>query len=87
TAAASAAAVLKIETTLANAQMSRIEMRDPNKTYHKFAVNDLSTTTPNMNWALLLKDARINGADSVLAGNPEFLKKVNSMLTEVPMND
>lgn len=87
TAALSAASVLKIETALANAQYSRIEMRDPNKTYHKFAVSDLSATTPNMNWASLLKAARINGADSVLAGNPEFLKKVNNMLTEVPLSD
>ena len=87
TAAADAAAVLKIETTLAAAQMSRIEMRDPNKTYHKFAVKDLSATTSNLNWASILSEAKINGADSVLAGNPEFLKKVNSMLNEVPLND
>ncbi len=87
TAIASAASVLKIETTLANAQMSRIEMRDPNKTYHKFAVNDLSATTSNLNWSSILSEAKINGADSVLAGNPEFLKKVNAMLNEVPLND
>lgn len=87
TAAASATAVLKIETALANAQLSRIEMRDPNKTYHKFAVKDLSATTSNINWANVLSEAKIVGADSVLAGNPEFLKKVNSMLTEVPLSD
>ena len=85
--AADAAAVLKIETTLAAAQMSRIEMRDPNKTYHKFAVRDLSATTSNLNWASILSEAKINGADSVLAGNPEFLKKVNNMLNEVSLND
>ncbi len=87
TAAASAGRVLKIETALAAAQMSRIEMRDPNKTYHKFAVNDLSKTTSNINWAAALKEAKINGADSVLAGNPDFLKKVNAMLTEFSLND
>ncbi|MBS1669971.1 MAG: M13 family metallopeptidase [Bacteroidetes bacterium] len=87
TAAASATSVLKIETALANAQMSRIEMRDPNKTYHKFAVNDLSATTANLNWASILSEAKIKGVDSVLASNPEFLKKVNAMLNEVPLND
>jgi len=87
TAAASAVRVLKIETALAAAQMSRIEMRDPNKTYHKFAVKDLSATTPNINWAWVLNEAKIKGADSVLAGNPEFLKKVNAMLTEFSLND
>jgi len=87
TAAASAAGVLRIETSLAAAQMSRIEMRDPNKTYNKFSVTDLSKTTPYLNWAAILKEAKINGADSVLAGNPAFLQRVNSMLTEYALND
>ena len=84
TAAASAAAVLKIETTLAGAQMSRIQMRDPNATYNKFAVKDLSATTSHMDWAAILTDSKILGADSILVSNPSFLKKVNEMLETVP---
>jgi putative endopeptidase len=87
TAAASATAVLSIETKLANAQMSRIEMRDPNKTYNKFAVKDLSATTPNINWASVLSEAQIKGADSVIAGNPSFLKTVDGMLNDISIND
>lgn len=87
TAAASAASVLKIETALASAQMSRIQMRDPNATYHKFSVKEFSTTTPNMNWVAILKDARINGADSFLVANPAFIKTVNDMLVSVPANE
>jgi putative endopeptidase len=87
TAAASAASVLKIETTLANAQMSRIQMRDPNSTYHKYAVKDLSATTPNMDWATILRDSKIVGADSVVVGNPSFIKTANDMLVSVPVND
>jgi len=87
TAAASAASVLKIETALAKAQMSRIQMRDPNATYNKFAVKDLSATTPNMDWAMLLQNARIVGADSLLVNNPSFMKTANDMLTSVPAQD
>lgn len=87
TAAASAASVLKIETTLANAQMTRIQMRNPNATYNKFAVKDLTATTPNMNWAMILNDSKIVGADSVVVGNPAFLKTANDMLTSVPVQD
>ena len=84
TAAASAAAVLKIETTLAGAQMSRIQMRDPNATYNKFSVKDLSATTSHMDWAAILTDSKIIGADSILVSNPSFIKKVNEMLETVP---
>ncbi|RYE08433.1 MAG: M13 family peptidase, partial [Sphingobacteriales bacterium] len=46
-------AVLRIETALAKAQMSRTEMRDPYKTYNKFAIKDLTATTPSMDWSTL----------------------------------
>lgn len=87
TAAASAEAVLKIETALANSQMSRIQMRDPNATYNKFAVKDLSSITPNIDWAMMLRESKIMGADSLLVNNPGFMKKVNEMLVTVPVED
>ena len=43
-------AVMRIETALAKAQMPRVEMRDPYKTYNKFAWKDLSATTPSLDW-------------------------------------
>ncbi|MCW3087781.1 MAG: peptidase, partial [Sediminibacterium sp.] len=78
---------LKIETALANAQMTRVEMRNPNATYNKFAVKDLSATTSNMNWETILQDAHIQGADSVVVGNPAFLKTANAMLSDVPLSE
>lgn len=86
-ASASAEAVLKIETALANAQMSRIQMRDPNATYNKFAVRDLNGITPNIDWAMMLRDSKIMGADSLLVNNPGFMKRVNDMLVTVPAED
>lgn len=87
TAAMSSEAVLKIETALAKAQLSRVQMRDPNATYHKFAVKDLSALTPNMNWATLLAQSKIVGADSVVVTNPGFLKTANELLTSVPLTE
>ena len=43
----------RIEKALASAQMSRVEMRDPYKTYNKFAWKDLSATTPSIDWKML----------------------------------
>jgi putative endopeptidase len=79
-------AVMKIETTLAAAQMTRVELRDPYKTYNKFAVKDFSVITPNINWEAQLSEMKIN-ADSVLVNNPGFLKTVDSLLSAVPLQD
>jgi putative endopeptidase len=86
-ATANAEAILKIETALAKAQMSRIQMRDPNTVYNKFAVKDLTATTSNMNWADILSDSKIVGADSVVVASPAFLKTVNELLASVPLQE
>lgn len=82
-----AASVLKIETTLAKKQFSRVEMRDPYKLYNKYAVKDLSSLTPGINWQSLLEKMKINGADSVLVNNPPFLKTVDSLIADLPLDD
>lgn len=87
TAAASSASVLKIETALAKAQYSRVEMRDPYKTYNKFAIADLSATTGNIDWNKQLTDSKITGADSVVVSNPSFLKTYSDMLVSIPLNE
>lgn len=87
TAAAHADAVLRIETALAKAQMSRVEMRDPYKTYNKFAVKDFSATTPSINWSGMLGNLQLKGADSVVVNNPFFFKTVDALLTAVPLGD
>ncbi len=87
TAKSSATSVIKIETALAKAQMSRVEMRDPYKTYNKFSIKDLNTLTPNINWNVVLDDLKIKGADSIITNNPNFLKTADELLTELPISD
>ena len=87
TALASAMAVLKIETALANAQLSRVEMRDPYKVYNKFSVKDLSNITPGIDWNYMLQQMKVTTADSVLVNNPAFFKKAAAMLNELSLSD
>lgn len=84
---ASMDAVMRIETALAKLQYSRVEMRDPYKLYNKFSVQDLSATTPSMNWKNLLVQMKVNGADSVLVNNPNFLKSADLLLGALPLQD
>ncbi len=86
TAMVNAGTVMKIETVFARAQYPRVELRDPYKTYNKFSVKDLSDLTPNINWATLLDDMEIHGADSVVVNNPGFLKTFDSLLVALPLN-
>jgi len=86
-AAAGTDAVLRIENALAGAQMSRVEMRDPYKTYNKFAWKDLSATTPAIDWKAWAAQMQVTGADSLVVSNPSFLRSVNLLLTAVALDD
>ena len=78
--------IYNLEKALAIAQMSRVEMRDPQKTYNKYSLADLSKTTPDLDWTVLLKELNVNNADSILVNNPDFLKTANSLFDAVPVD-
>ncbi|WP_345951673.1 M13 family metallopeptidase [Mucilaginibacter sp. PAMB04274] len=86
-AAKNAATIFALETKLAEAQMTRVAMRDPNKTYNKFAIADLSKTTPHLNWAQLLPKLKVNGQDTVLVSSPSFLTAADGLLASTPVED
>ena len=79
--------IFNIEKTLAAAQMSRVEMRDPYKTYNKFSIADLSKSTPNLNWQTLLPLMKVNGQDTVLVNSPKFLTELNTLLGSASLED
>ena len=79
--------IFAIEKSLANSQMSRVEMRDPYKTYNKFSVADFAKTTPSINWTALLPKMKVNGQDTILVGAPKFFTDLNALLVATPVSD
>jgi putative endopeptidase len=85
---AKAVTVMQLETAMAQAQMSRVEMRDPNKLYNKFSLDGLTAKTPNLNWANILPELGYKvKQDSVIVSNPKFMMFVDSLLTKVSLDD
>ncbi|MGN6531943.1 MAG: M13 family metallopeptidase, partial [Ginsengibacter sp.] len=78
--------ILALETGLAKLQMTRVEMRDPKKTYNKFAVADFSKMTPGFDWKNLMATMKVTGADSILVNNPDFFKGADALFTAVPLD-
>lgn len=79
--------IFNFEKVLAAAQMSRVEMRDPYKTYNKFSVADFSKSTPNLNWQSLLPEMKVKGQDTLLVNSPAFFAELNKLLGTTPVND
>lgn len=79
--------VYKIEKQFAEAQMSRLEMRDPYATYNKLTVGELNKKTPDINWTTYLPKFKIKNQDTVLVSSPKFMVSLDGMLKSVPVAD
>ena len=53
----SAAAILKLETSLARVQWTRVDNRDPVKTYNKTRIGDLPALMPGYDWQRYVRSA------------------------------
>lgn len=85
---ANAVTVMQLETAMAQAQMSRVEMRDPNKLYNKFTIAELSAKTPNLNWVNILPELGYKEKqETVIVSNPKFMVFIDSLLNKVPLDD
>jgi putative endopeptidase len=84
-AATEAAAVLKIETALAKASMSRVDMRDPQKTYHIYTVAGLQKLTPDFDYSLYFKAVQARPFDTLDVATPEFFKGLNELIAKEPV--
>ena len=79
--------IFLLEKRLATAQMARVEMRDPYKTYNKFLLADFQKKTPLINWSEQFKLLGIPPQDSILVGAPNYLIEVNNTLTDTPIEN
>ena len=75
-----AAAVLTIETALAQGSMSRLEMRDPDKRYHIMTVAETQALSPDFNWEQFLAGEGMRSVTTLNVSSPGFVKTVNETL-------
>ncbi len=78
---ADADSVLRIETALAKASLTRVERRDPHKTYHMETVEELSKLAPSIDWPIYFKVQGAPGVAKLNVSQPEFMKAVETELT------
>lgn len=80
TAQAKAKAILGFETKLAAASRKLQDLRDPYKNYNKMSLGNMVKDYPNSQWDVALKTIGVKHIDSVIVGQPEFLKALNGLV-------
>jgi putative endopeptidase len=87
TAKANATKVMAIETRLAKASKSRVDLRDPYANYNKMSMAEFKKLMPNLNAAEMFQQMKLGAAKEVIVGQPAFFKELNTMLKAVPVAD
>jgi putative endopeptidase len=86
-AASQAQTVMSIETKLAGASMTRVERRDPQKTYHRMTPAQLQSLTPNFKWSDYFKTIGLARKTDVNVGQPKFFEEMNRQLASNSVAD
>ena len=76
--------VMDVETRLAKAFRSRVEMRDPEANYNKISLDDLKKQYPTFEWDTYLQELGLNGVKEIIVGQPNSLKEAADIINSLP---
>jgi putative endopeptidase len=85
-AAKETAAVMEIETALAQASTPRVDLRDPENRYHIYTVTDFQKLTPDFDYSVYFKDIKIGHFDTLNVATPNFFKVFNELIAKEPVD-
>lgn len=85
-AAQKAQGILALETQLAENSMSRVERRDPDKTYNMRSVEELQKSTPNFKWDDYFTKAGCPSFENLNVGMPDFIAALDKVVDNTDLN-
>lgn len=86
-AAKQAQAILALETRLAKASLTKVELRDPANQYHLVSIDDANKVTAHFPWEKFFASQNIKDVKSFSLSQPKFFTEMDKMLGEIPMAD
>jgi len=77
--------IMNVETALARASMTNVEVRDPVATYHKMTRDELQQLTPSFSWPEYFSAIGDPGLQTVVVGQPNFLTEFEQLIKTTPV--
>ena len=80
-------AVMAIETRIAKASYSQVELRDIDRNYHKMTYNQLVVDYPGIDWGNVFLVSGFPAFKEICVAQPEPIHEVEKILAEVSLDD
>ena len=87
TAGQNAQTVMTMETELAKASRTRLEMRNPKLNYNKMTLAELEHTAPYFDWASYFDKVGLGDPGDINVGQPDFFKETSKMMKTISTDD
>ncbi len=87
TAEKDAQTVMNIETQLAKVSNTRLENRDPIKTYNKMTVDNLKDISNGFDWNSYFNNLGVGNLEVVIVGQPKFFTGLSQILNSNSLDD
>ena len=84
-AGADAQRVMEVETALAKASMARVDLRDPENTYHVIPLSELQSFAPSLDWTKFFSTIGLAHLRSLNVQQPEFVREAARLVEELPL--
>jgi putative endopeptidase len=82
-----ASQILTLETEIAKVQWTKVENRDPVKTYNPIKLDQLKVLAPQFDWSRYLVDAELkNKTPYLVIGQPSYVKGFDQLLEKTPLD-
>ena len=78
--------IITIETKLADSSWTRVEMRNPVKTYNMYKLEDLQKKSPEMNWKVYFTNIGVPNPGNINVRQPSFFENMSRIMKEVSID-
>jgi len=79
--------IMALETSLAQASSTRVELRDQEKNYNKMTPDELQKLTPDWNWSDYFAGIGLTNPGDIDVHQPDFFKAINTAFTTTSLED
>jgi endothelin-converting enzyme/putative endopeptidase len=76
---------LAFQTSIAKAQWSQVELRDPIKTYNKVEIKKFANSHPNLAWSSYARSNGLPNEGELIIGQPSFFAGIDHLVTTTDM--
>lgn len=79
--------VMNVETRLAKAFTSRVDLRDPHANYNKMTIDEVKKNYPTFDWDAYIKAYGLTDVKEIIIGQPKALAEAVAILNDLPLAD